>query len=186
MTDAPNETYDPILLTLTGSIVTWWGRIEGMLFHDLLSLQHDPAVKASGACDPLPIATKRLIKAWTKATQIFETEEKWQHELAAVKLELEECSQDRHVIVHGFWDYPDPVKCDRTQITVMKPGTEDKLLFAQYNIDIDKLSEMERRFIHLYHRILPFTLNHGFRMARTIFPKAPSAETEASQDVVIR
>jgi len=174
-----SETYDPILLTLTGAIVTWWGRIEGMMFHDLLTLRHDDAVKASGACDPLPMGTKPLINAWVKATRIIETEDKWHEELKSVATELRECADDRHVIVHGFWDYPDPAKSDQSQITVLKPskGDRSKLLFAQYKINTDKLNEIETRFRHLYHRILPFSLNHGFRLAPKMFSR-----TAASSD----
>lgn len=180
-----DEIYDPILLTLTGAIVTWWGRIEALMFHDLLTLQHDDAVKASGVCNPLPMGTRPLVKAWIKATAIFETEEKWQRELEHVASELRECSEDRHVLVHGFWDYPDPAKSDRTQITVLKPGkkgSSGKLLFAQYKIDVAKLHEVEARFRRLYHRLLPFSLNHGFRLGPKIFPRSSVGRTPADEE----
>lgn len=179
------EAYDPILLTLTGAIVTWWGRIEGMMFHDLLALQHDDGVKLSGACDPLPTGTKALIGAWVKATRIIETEEKWHRELEQVAVELRELAEERHVLVHGFWDYPDPAHSNRSKITVIKPakGNRSQLQFSQYRTDTAELHELETRFRRLYHRILPFSLNHGFRLGPKMFPR-PSDGAQADQDAV--
>jgi hypothetical protein len=159
----PHET----MLALTGAVVTWWGRIEGSLFQDLLIAQRHSSVKAE-ICAPLPVGTKNLITTWIKTMGLVENEQAWFDEIKRIAAGLRDCAEDRHVIVHAFWDYPDPAQADRSKLTIIKPakGSPGQIRFAQYHMDIPKLAEMEQRFRTLYHRVMASSLNLSVRVNR--------------------
>lgn len=52
------------LLTLMGSVVMWWGRIEALLVTDVIGLNIREDVSKDKRCWPPQIATKRLIEQW--------------------------------------------------------------------------------------------------------------------------
>jgi hypothetical protein len=153
-------------LTLIGGIVTWWGRIENMLFSDLLTLQHHPAVKESGLCDTLQIATKRLITQWSQASVKATTSSEAVREISALVEQLRDTAADRHIVVHSFRDYPDTDDPTPTKVSVIKPQKGGGLVFAQYDLNPDKLHEIYSMCFSLYHRLLPVTLNHTFASSR--------------------
>ena len=151
-------------LALIGGIVTWWGRIENMLFSDLIALQHHPDVKASGLCDSLQIATKRLINQWTQAA--IKAGLVNEGDIRAIAEQLRDTAEDRHVVVHSFRDYPSPENPDPAKVSVIKPQKGGGLIFAQYDLNPEKLNEIYTTCYSLYHRLLPFSLNHGIAASR--------------------
>jgi hypothetical protein len=174
MTIPENPPYDPILLTLVGAAVTWWGNIEGILVRDLRALQEHPEVKSSKACKPMPIATSRLISSWIKVANIVNHEEVWVRQSNRFATELRQCAQLRHEIVHGFWGVPNPDNMHETWISIQKVGTDGKHIDKQIHVTPQSLFDIQKRFRHLYHGVVFALINsiHQFENER---PKGISA-----------
>ena len=136
------------------------------MFTDLLALQHHPAVRATGLCDTLQIATKRLIKQWTAATLLAETDASLLAEVPKLAKEARELADERHILVHGFWDYPSPDQSIASKITVIKPSKGGGISFQQYSTDLDDLIATYNRCISLYHRVMAIGMNHGIQSAK--------------------
>lgn len=159
---------DAEVIALVGGVVIWWGRTEHLMFTDLLELRQEPAIQGKAKFAQVPISTNPLIRQWSAAALLMETETAAQREVELVRDELYRCAEDRNIIVHGFWDYPEPEPKSEHKITVMKPTRDNASIeFRQYQIDRETLQRTHNSAVSLYHRILPFTLNRRLRRRDT-------------------
>ena len=179
----PDNGNHPLLLA-TGAVVIWWGRIEGLIFQETMNLGLHPEVEKAGICKPLQISTERLIAQWAKASRLVLSDTPpWQDEISRVKGELTECAETRHLLVHGFWDYPnpdqEPLVC---KITLLKPDRSGEVQMAQYLIDYPTLAEFHNRLSRLYHELLGITGYVAVRVPLGRRPKAELSDPEANQE----
>ena len=176
----PDNANHPLLLA-TGAIVIWWGRIEGLLFQEAMEMSHHPVVAAAKACEPPKIRTKDLIAQWAKASRIVMADSPdTQAEISRIKGELTECAETRHILVHGFWDYPDerndPLK---SNVTVIKPERSGGISLKKYEVDYPTLAEFHNRVSRLYHEVLGLTLHVGLRVWPEKLPTVEIVEPTA-------
>lgn len=156
-----------MLIHLTGTIVTWWGRIEGIMVHDLISLRNhfpDYAAKA-----PFPVQTGNIIRQWSRLQRDFskgdtERTDKF-NELAD---ELWDVSEDRNVLVHYFWPYGGTEGKSEITLKSIKPqkGNNSTLMFRAVEISVEKLNSVNERLMRLYHTIMAGSMNLILAMNR--------------------
>ena len=154
----PDNANYPLVL-VTGAIVIWWGRIEGMLFQETMNMGLHADEAISSLCQPLQIATQKLIAQWARASRrVVADDPELQAAISKVKGELTDCAGDRHILAHGFWDYPHDDQIPlQSKITVIKPDGADGVKFEQYEVNFQILSEFHDRLSLIYHRILGIT-----------------------------
>ncbi|MEO3432097.1 hypothetical protein [Inquilinus sp. CAU 1745] len=168
------ENIDPLLVSLTGAIVTWWGRIEGILFRDLMFTRRHPATRHIIEKDPFPVSAKPLIRQWAKCRRaIFADNPVKLQRTEDIRQRLSDASEERNMIVHGFWPYGDD---DPESITIqrVKPKKKtDILAFDSYIATVEKLNNLNERLIFLYHETLPEMVNYAF---------SPDGRSKAGKD----
>jgi hypothetical protein len=156
------EGIDPSLIHLTGTIVTWWGRIEGCLIYDLMTLRNLAMNAAYVAKEPFPVSTGKVIKQWSRLQRAFSANDPQRLEkMTKLADELHEVSDDRNVLVHYFWPYgaSDPSKPIKLQSVKPKRGDNNILQFTSVEITVEKLDSVNERLVRLYHRIMMETMN---------------------------
>lgn len=153
---------DPMLIQLKGAIVTWWGRVEGLVVSDLLAMRHHPKA-AKVAKEPIQVATNRLIGQWRRTRcAIFADQPAHLSKVEELATELRETADGRHVLVHSFWPYGTSSPDEPVKLRSIKPQRADPsiLEIKSYPIDPEKLDALNERLIRLYHRLLPMTVNY--------------------------
>lgn len=151
---------DPAFIHLVGTIVTWWGRIEGVLVHDLISLRQHSTATEYARKNRFPVNTKAVIKQWASLRKmVFADNPVKVNTTERVQAELIDCAQYRHVIVHYFWPYGGTGKGGddqsvRLQSTKTKKGTHDALEFRSITVDVKTMNELNERLADLYHRVM--------------------------------
>jgi hypothetical protein len=61
----PGDT-NPLVLHLTGTIISWWARVEGMMVFDIMSLRTLPCSRPIAEKERFPTAGKAIIKQWRR------------------------------------------------------------------------------------------------------------------------
>lgn len=166
------EGIDPALIHLTGTIVTWWARIEGLLVFDLLSLRKLPDNAAYVAKERFPLSSGNLIRQWSRLQRRFSDADPARLEkLRKLADELREVAEDRNVLVHYFWPYgsSDPTTL---QLQTIKPqkGNEEVLEIRSAEITIQKLDSVNERMVRLYHALMVESLNLVLSINRILGP----------------
>jgi hypothetical protein len=153
---------DPALIHLTGTIVTWWGRIEGILVHDLITLRQHPMNAAFVAKELFPVQTGRVIQQWAKLQRrYYATNQVRIEKLEKLIEELSDGADERNILVHYFWPYG-AVEGDETitlQSIKPKKGQNDMLEIKQAVISVEKLDELNERLVRLYHHVMADQFN---------------------------
>lgn len=147
---------DPELLYLTGAIVTWCGRIEGVLVHCLISIRQHEAFKAIARKEKFPIAAQQLIKQWAKGGRLILAQDpKLVAKINHLEKELLDLSLDRNVLVHGFWPYGGEPDGGALQLGIIRPAKGDQLQLGSCEIDVERLDSINERAVALYHQLMP-------------------------------
>lgn len=153
---------DPRLLHLTGTIVSWWSRIEGVLVKDLLTIRDHKSFKHKAANEALPVATKRLIDQWARGRRaIFSQDAKALEQLEKIVVELRNVAAERNDLVHGFWPYGAEPGERKLRLETFKPHPTKPGAFEirEYDIDAERLDEINERAISLYHKVMVMMIN---------------------------
>jgi hypothetical protein len=153
---------DAEIAALLGSIVIWWGRVENLMFRDMLDMRRHPDISSQERFKKTVIATKKLISQWCAAALILETEKQAKAQLKTIRQDLYDCAEDRNALVHGLWDYPEFEQRTEIDVSVIKPVEGGQLLLSRYRVDAGRLAEVQRQAVSLYHRMSPFAINRAF------------------------
>jgi hypothetical protein len=167
------EGIDPALMHLTGTIVTWWGRVEGVLVHELLSLRGEFA--EFSAKESFPVQTGNIVKQWGQLQRkhFAENQERLQI-IETLLIEMRELSEDRNILAHYFWPYGASPNPSELTLQTMKPkrGDNSVLEIKQATITVPKLDEINERLMGLYHRVMADAVTLSFRMSASKRNKA--------------
>lgn len=154
---------DPLLVSITGAIVTWWGRIEGVLVYDLLASRQHPAARPIAEKQQFPVSTSRVIAQWARCRRaIFAGNPGELRRVENTRQRLADAAKDRHALVHGFWPYGgDPADPTTLRLQMIKPkkGETGMMEVHQRTITIDSLDDFNERLIHLYHTVMADAFN---------------------------
>lgn len=167
------EGIDHALIHLTGTIVTWWGRVEGVLVHELLTLRKmHPAFSAK---EPFPVQTGNIIRQWGKLQRkFFAKDSKRLEKVEGLLCEMRELSEDRNILAHYFWPYGGTQSQSELTLQTIKPqkGNNAVLEIKTAVIDIEKLDGINERLMRLYHTVMADAVSLHFRLAATRANKA--------------
>lgn len=165
-------SHDQSVISLTGSIIMWWGRIEFLLFNDLLALQHHPNVAKSQICERIQSRTKDLVAQWRKASVLAtEDDRELTESVELIAERLQRISGLRHVLVHWFWPYPDPNQNKKFRLTFFRRDSRGQFYFRQHDVDGQMLGDAEHECIDLYHRLLWISIGDMFNLNRASSPE---------------
>jgi hypothetical protein len=149
------------LIVAIGAIVTWWGRVEGMLVFELAPLRAHPACAKLAEKERFPVMTGKVIKQWADAQRlVFAADARVLAEVDELETELFACADERNKLVHYTWPYGGPEGQTTLTLQSIKPakGTHDTLLLSKHTIDPESLDRTNDRICALYHRLLPSTI----------------------------
>lgn len=156
---------DIALIHLTGTIVTWWARIEGLLVQDLITLRQLPMNAELAAKEPFPSSTNATIKQWHRLQNATWPEEKTLREVTSMVPELRDLAEERHIIVHSFWpwgsDDPETVRIQR-----VRPAKGGNIAITQYELNVETMDAVNERLCSMYHRNLALSMNLLFQRRR--------------------
>lgn len=160
--------------------MTWWGRIEGLLVGDLITLRQHTSCADYAKKERFPVSTGLVIKQWEKTRNIVfaDNKEKCRQTTDLVE-RLRDCADDRNIIVHYFWPYGNDQNPSSLTLSSIKTkrGTHDTLEFRSVTITLEDLDDLNERLFRLYTPVMvagmqlltgPDRIEH-----RTITPKAP-------------
>jgi hypothetical protein len=153
---------DPWLLHLTGTIVSWWGRVEGILVGDLMLLRQHPKFLHVAQKERFPIATKRIIEQWGRGRRIVCADDALDlKRLDRALFALRECANERNDLVHGFWPYGAEPDAKTLRLEIAKPSQNDAgdIEIRHVEIDAERLDKLNERIIDLYHGVLMMSVN---------------------------
>lgn len=148
---------DDRLIGLTGAIVTWWGRIEGLLVRDLITLRQHPACREFAEKERFPVATGKVIEQWKKTRNIiFAGNAEKCRQTSELAAQIEECARERNILVHYFWPYgndPNPTEL-RLQSIKPRKGTHDTLEISSVTVNLENLDDLNERLFRLYTPVM--------------------------------
>jgi hypothetical protein len=159
---------DPALIHLTGTIVTWWGRIEGTLVHDLITLRQLPVNAEIATKELFPVQTGRLIDQWARLQRRYYSDDQARLQtLAKLVPDLTDAAEDRNILVHYFWPYgAEGQETITLQSIKPKKGQNSVLEIKQAEISVAKLDELNERLVRLYHRVMADGFNFLMKVNR--------------------
>lgn len=148
---------DDRLVSLTGAIVTWWGRIEGLLTRDLITLRQHALCAEYAKKERFPVSTGLVIKQWEKTRSlVFAGNEEKCRQTKDLVSRLRDCADDRNTLVHYFWPYgndQDPSVLRLSSIKTRR-GTHDTLEFREVTITVKDLDDLNERLFQLYTPVM--------------------------------
>lgn len=167
----PEPGISPHLIFLTGSVVTWWGRIEWLLTSDLQNLisKHEE-LRALKEFDLIQIASKRRIKQWVRAhRRVYDGRSTVLEEVEAIAGEARDILEDRNVLIHGMWHVfgqNDPRSVTVSHMSHPKEGADT--IISKYVITEAQIDEINKRAYDLYHRLVQLSMNLTFSFGGSV------------------
>lgn len=164
-----------MLISLTGAIVTWWGRIEGLLVRDLITLRQHPACVDYARKERFPVSTGKVIDQWEKTRNlVFAGNDEKRSQTHALTKRLRDCADDRNILVHYFWPYGNERDPSTLRLTSIKTarGSHDDLEFRSVTITLEELDDLNERLFRLYTPVMA-------AMAQTLRGQAKHRPTDS-------
>jgi hypothetical protein len=160
---------NPAFIHLTGTIVSWWARIEGMMVSDIMCLRTLPCSKAIAEKERFPGGGKAIVKQWRKL--LVNAYEEGSPERAKVDAAVNaalELVHHRNHLVHSFWPYGqnDPEKLE-LQWVRSDAAARNGARIGSYCMTVEDLDEVNRRLSNLYTRVIAISFN-----SHRLYPRA--------------
>ena len=146
-----------MLISLTGAIVTWWGRIEGLLTRDLITLRQHPACADYARKERFPVSTGRVIDQWEKTRNlVFQGNDQKRLQTSELVTRLRKCADERNILVHYFWPYGNQQDPSTLRLSSIKPArrSHDDLEFRSVTITLEDLDDLNERLFRLYTPVM--------------------------------
>lgn len=146
---------------ITGAIVSWWARIEGIMIHDIMVLRTWPFSENVVKKATFPMSGKSVIKHWRKLI-----ENGYRHfsldppDLAKIVNESIELLDHRNTLSHSFWPYgqSDPQKLELNWIK-RDDSANWGVSRGTYSATLADLDSVNTRLAHLYNAVMAASFN---------------------------
>lgn len=146
---------DPDLLYLTGAIVTWCGRIDGILVYSLLAIRQHEACKAIVKKENFPSPTKDIVKQWAKGgSLVLSHDPQAVDRIGQLRQELLDLALDRNDLVHGFWPYGSEPHEGALSLQTLRVRKDGELQLSSLAIDVERLEAVNGRAVLLYRQVM--------------------------------
>lgn len=160
---------NPAFIHLTGTIVSWWARIEGMMVHDIMTLRTQRFSAAIAKKEAFPTAGRSIVKQWRKllvnaygdgAPEVAKID-------AAVNRAIELLDHRNH-LVHSFWPYGQ-TDFEKLELHWIRPDTSERygVRFGKYSMTVDDLDVVNQRLANLYNVVMAISIN-----SHRLYPRA--------------
>jgi hypothetical protein len=148
---------DAEALALLGSIITWWSRVEQLMFQDMAEQRKRPEIASQKKFQRIEMKARDLIRQWTAVT-LLDCDPSERRALEGIRQRLFDCAERRNELIHSFWDYPMPEPPTEFRLLLVKPTT-DNLSYQVLSgtTTVARLREINREAAALYHIVLQVT-----------------------------
>lgn len=152
---------NPAFIHLTGTIVSWWARIEGIMVQDIWALRTQPANARIVEKEQFPTSAKNIAKHWRKllingygagASEASKIDD-------AVRRAIELIEHRNH-LVHSFWPYGQ-IEHEKLELSWIRPDPKEKygVRRGTYSMTVDELDKINQRFANLYVAVMAISFN---------------------------
>lgn len=169
----PGNT-NPEFLYITGAIISWWARTEGIMVHDVMALRTWPFSKVITEKRKFPMNGRDLIKQWRDLIQNgYRTFELETPNLSKVVNDAIELMDVRNTLSHSFWPYGQADR-DVLEVSWMKrdDASPDGVKRGSYRATLSDLDKINTRLAHLYTSVMAASFNSHklYRLGQERFP----------------
>ena len=147
---------NPDFIYLTGAILSWWARIEGIMVNDIMVLRTQSFSKAISEKEKFPKQGKTIITHWRKLIlNGYRTFKLAPPNLDTIVNNSIQCLDCRNNLAHSFWPYgQDDEK--RLNLQWVKPNPN-----AKYGVDrgevaysVQELDRVNSKLSSLYTHVM--------------------------------
>jgi hypothetical protein len=152
---------NPIFIHLTGTIVSWWARTEGIMIGDITTLRTQSFSAEISQNSKFPTGTGDTIKHWAKLLlNAYGNESEACENIKTAKTEALEILFHRDRLVHSFWPFGQ-IDPEILNLNYIKPDKtmQHGVFFGEYSMTINELDAVNRRFAALYHAVMAISFN---------------------------
>ena len=169
----PGNT-NPEILYITGAIISWWARTEGIMVRDVMALRTWPFSKVITEKHEFPTKGRDLIKQWRDLIQngyrTFSLEVPDFSKLVNDAIEL---MNVRHTLSHSFWPYGQ-AENDVLEVSWMQrdDASPDGVKRGSYRATLSDLDKINTRLAHLYTSVMAASVNSHklYKLGQERFP----------------
>ena len=156
----PGNT-NPDFMYLTGSIVSWWARIEGIMVHDIMALRTWPFSYKVTSKRVFPMSGKAVVKQWRDLIQNGYREfDLTIPDFSTLVNEALELLNVRNTLAHSFWPYGQLDK-DVLEVNWIKrdDGAMHGVSRGTYRATLHDLDRINTRLAHVYNAVMAASMN---------------------------
>lgn len=159
---------NPAFIHLTGTIVSWWARIEGLMVNDIWVLRTHPECAEFSQKRRFPLAGKEVVKHWRELHLSRSAEhrtEKSRFDL--IVAEALDLVHHRNTLVHSFWPYGQ-TNSDYLELHWVKPSANEPhgVERGTYTKSVEELNGVNQRLANLYTRVMMASMNSHLKSNR--------------------
>ena len=152
---------NPAIIHLTGTIISWWARIEGVMIFDIWPLRSQAFSAEISANENFPTSGKDIIKQWRKLlVNAYGKEHSEVIKIEAAKSEALTLIDHRNSLVHSFWPYG---QVDQQRLELHWVRRADRqpngVSLGTYSKSIEELDEINDRLASLYTKVMAISFN---------------------------
>jgi hypothetical protein len=146
---------------ITGAIVSWWARIEGIMMHDIMALRTWPFSESVVQKNKFPMNGKAVIKHWRKLIEngyrFFSLEPP---DLAKMVNESLALLCHRNALSHSFWPWGQS-DLQRLELNWIKKDDSGEWGVSRgtYSATLAELDSVNTRLAHLYTAVMAVSFN---------------------------
>lgn len=159
---------------ITGAIVSWWARTEGIMVHDVFALRTWAFSKRITNKRLFPTKGKDLVTQWRglleNGYREFELEVP---NLSKVVNDALELLDFKNTLVHSFWPYGQQDR-EVLELSWIKPGgsAEHGVVRGNIRVTLVDLDKINTRLAHLYTAVMAASFNSHklYQLAQERYP----------------
>ena len=156
----PGDTNENFIY-LTGAIISWWARVEGIMIHDIFALRTWPFSEPVIAKHSFPMNGRSVITQWCRLL-----ENGYRHfsldlpNMSGLVNEALDLLSHRNRLSHSFWPYGQKDQ-NILEISWIKKndGAPGGVSRANYSATLEDLDKINTRLAHLYTATMAVSFN---------------------------
>ena len=152
---------NPDFIQLTGTIISWWARTEGIMIQDVMCLRTQPFSTEIVKTKDFPRTTRDTIKHWAKLLlNAYNATNNEHQRIEIAKAASLELLQHRDRLVHSFWPYEQADHC-KLVLSWIRPDKDAQygVQIGEYSATVDELNDINQRFANLYLEVMSISVN---------------------------
>lgn len=162
----PESELSPQFIFMTGSVVTWCGRIEGLVAADVQRLAEEyPEFQSREEFKTVETVSDRRIAQWVRVCRlVFGGHVELIEEVLAIAAEAEDILRDRNVLVQGLWQVEGQKSANRVRILHHERANngETEAYLTNYTVSDAMISGINQRAYKLYERLVQLDADRKF------------------------